>query len=99
MSSAIRWSSGSLARMKSIALRSLRRIVLACLREFLKIDSFEIGIQIVSASRMIRLNEQYLQHAGSTDVITFDYRADCSRQRIFGEIYVCVDEAIIQANR
>ena len=60
-------------RVRRINLRRLREVVLLCMRESLFVESFELGIQIVDAKEMTKLNEQYLQHRGSTDVITFDY--------------------------
>ena len=48
---------------------------------------------------MTRMNEGYLRHKGSTDVITFDY-ADANRPKcLAGEIFVCLDEALAQAPR
>jgi rRNA maturation RNase YbeY len=47
---------------------------------------------------MARLNEQYLQHEGSTDVITFNYREGKKKSApVLGEIFICVDDAIKQA--
>jgi rRNA maturation RNase YbeY len=74
--------------------------------------SFDLGLYLVGAAEMTRLNETFLRHAGSTDVITFDY-ADhttfAQPQRfkprvtrhvpLHGEIFVCLDEARIQARR
>lgn len=34
---------------------------------------FTLGIHLVAPPEMTRLNEHFLHHAGSTDVITFDY--------------------------
>jgi rRNA maturation RNase YbeY len=66
---------------------------------------------------MTRLNETFLRHAGSTDVIAFDYAEDAvgqasspssrtrtgkmsdPRRPLHGEIFVCMDEAILQARR
>ena len=51
---------------------------------------------------MTRLNEKFLQHAGSTDVITFDYSepgGPKSKPSLHGEIFVCVDESVIQARK
>lgn len=59
---------------------------------------FRIGIVLVGAREMARLNEAYLRHAGSTDVIAFGYAADRSRA-LHGEVFICVDEAILQARR
>jgi probable rRNA maturation factor len=53
--------------------RQLRRITLALLKERLGPGGFELGIRLVGATEMTRLNETFLRHAGSTDVITFDH--------------------------
>jgi rRNA maturation RNase YbeY len=51
------------------------------------------------AEEMTRLNETFLHHRGVTDVITFDYAEGLTRGSIQGEIFVCLDEARIQARR
>jgi probable rRNA maturation factor len=92
----------NLQRSRPINLRLLRRIILRCVRELLNVESFDLGIQIVNAAEISRVNEQFLQHAGPTDVITFDYRevsAARSEVSISGDLYVCIDEAIRQAKR
>ena len=79
----------------------------------LKIEKAELGIHLVAAPEMTRLNETFLRHAGPTDVITFDYtetgRAGSplptdgahgvTRPTIHGEIFICVDEAVLQARK
>jgi rRNA maturation RNase YbeY len=52
----------------------------------------EIGIIFLSETDMTELNQSYLKHDGSTDVITFDYRDD-DDEPLIGEIYVCLDVA------
>ena len=79
-------------------MRLLRRMVLSCLQELLQLE-FELGVKIVSSPEMARINERYLQHAGSTDVITFNYLEAAQKKRIHGDIYACIDEAIDQAKR
>jgi probable rRNA maturation factor len=59
-------------RTKKINVRLLKQIVSALFEE-LKIESGELGINLVSAKEMARVNWQFLQHEGSTDVITFNY--------------------------
>jgi probable rRNA maturation factor len=86
-------------RARKISLRYLRKIVLNCLEELLHVKEFELGIKIVAAGEITRVNERYLQHAGATDVITFDYREAPSKGSIHGDIFVCIDEAIEQAKR
>lgn len=53
-------------------LRLLRRIIKALLVN-LKIERAELGIYFVTALEMARLNETFLKHQGSTDVLAFDY--------------------------
>ena len=60
---------------RSVDLRLLRRIVQALLQETWREGSFDLGIYLVAAPEMTRLNEAFLRHKGSTDVITFDYSA------------------------
>jgi probable rRNA maturation factor len=99
-------------RAKKINLRLLKQIVNALLAE-LELEKAEIGICLAGAPEMTRLNETFLRHAGSTDVITFDYHIEggagsplpaagahgVSRPTIQGEIFVCMDEAVLQARK
>jgi len=104
-------------RVRKINLRLLKKIVNALLAE-LEIKKAEIGICLVAAPEMTRLNETFLKHKGSTDVIAFDYQdsvgqaSSLSHSKIRkvrdrqdvcpalqGEIFVCVDEAVLQARK
>jgi probable rRNA maturation factor len=58
---------------RRVDLRMLRRIAETVLRDHLEIESYELGIHLIGVSEMSRLSEQFLQHEGSTDVITFDH--------------------------
>jgi probable rRNA maturation factor len=88
-------------RTKKINLRLLKQIMQALLVE-LKIAEAELGINLVAAREMILINETFLKHKGSTDVITFDYDNDAhgvTRPTLHGELFVCVDEAVSQAKK
>ena len=61
-------------RTRKINTRWLKQIVSALLSE-LKLEGAELGVQLVGAAEMARVNRQFLGHAGSTDVITFDHRS------------------------
>lgn len=50
-----------------------RAIVMTLLREHLRLEQFNLGIQLLGSGPMARLNEQYVHHSGPTDVITFGY--------------------------
>lgn len=55
----------------------------------------DLGIEFVGPKRMAQLNMQFLQHEGSTDVITFDHGS--SPSRLHGDIAICVADAVSQA--
>jgi probable rRNA maturation factor len=103
-------------RTKKINLRLLKQITQALLVE-LKIENAELGIHLVATREMTLVNKTFLKHAGSTDVITFDYGENLGRASglpneplewemdrleacptLSGELFVCVDEAVSQAN-
>ena len=99
-------------RARKINARLLKEIAEALLAD-LKIGGAELGINLVAAREMTLINETFLKHEGSTDVITFDYglgvppsggaalkkrnRLKPELQALHGEIFVCVDEAVSQA--
>ena len=101
-------------RVCQVDLRRLRRIVAAAIAALpaepklnrpaglsaSAAQACELGICLVAAREMSRINETYLRHRGSTDVLTFDYSADpATGGWLGGEIFVCVDEAISQGRR
>jgi probable rRNA maturation factor len=57
---------------RKINLPLLKQITTALLKE-LEIEKAEIGICLIGAAEMTRLNETFLKHQGSTDVMAFDY--------------------------
>jgi probable rRNA maturation factor len=87
-------------RKKKINARVLKLILGELLAE-LKITEVELGINLVAAREMALVNETFLKHSGSTDVITFDHREKTRRRgqatAIHGELFICVDDAIKQA--
>jgi probable rRNA maturation factor len=104
-------------RVRKINLRLLKKIANVLLAE-LEIQKAEIGICLAAAPEMTRLNETFLKHKGSTDVIAFDYgfgvppsggkfskksaranRLKPELRTLDGEIFICVDEAVLQARK
>jgi probable rRNA maturation factor len=94
-------------RTKKINLRLLRQITAALFAE-LKITEVELGITLVGAGEMTRVNWQFLRHSGSTDVITFDYSdpnpagqppSAGATPALYGELFICLDTAISQAKQ
>jgi rRNA maturation RNase YbeY len=48
-------------------------MTLALLRKTWPDGGFDLAVYVVAEAEMTRLNETFLRHKGSTDVITFDY--------------------------
>jgi probable rRNA maturation factor len=83
-------------RTKQINTRLLKQIV-ADLAVELDLEGVELGIALVGAKEMARVNWDFLQHEGSTDVITFDHSEKPTQKSVHGELFICVDDAIVQA--
>jgi probable rRNA maturation factor len=90
-------------RRRKINTQLLKQIANALLAE-LKVENAEIGIILVGAREMTLVNETFLHHEGSTDVITFDHLQLESpgkkpEMKIHGEMFICLDDAITQAKQ
>ena len=84
---------------RPVDLRLLRRIALRLLAQHFRPATYELGVFLVGAREMARINERFLRHAGSTDVITLDYGDAGQPENLCGDIFICVDEAVVQARR
>jgi rRNA maturation RNase YbeY len=62
----------------------------------MKIESAQVGFHFVTPKEMARVHEQFMNIAGSTDVITFDHGSQ-PPHFIHGEIYISIADAIQQA--
>jgi len=54
-------------------LRFFRQVSRGLLDDLLKLPAYDLEVSLLPDLAMARLNEQFVHHAGSTDVITFDY--------------------------
>ena len=75
----------------------LRTILSNLLEDELDHPEYEIGVLLVARPEMAKINETYLHHKGSTDVITFDYGDPVLLNWLVGDIFICVQEAVNQA--
>ena len=82
-----------------IILGPLRRIARVLVQDILDRHAYELGIILVSANEITRLNQTFLRHQGATDVIAFDYALYPAGDVLRGEIFLCVEEASRQARR
>jgi probable rRNA maturation factor len=89
-------------RTRKLDVRFFRKAAVSVLGERPQITAVDLGVFFVDAKEMAAINEQHLNHSGSTDVITFDYGSASLTHfdgLLHGEIFVCVDEAILQARQ
>ena len=84
-------------RRRLIDARFLKAMLGEALAHELDVNAYEVCVHLVGATEMTRLNETFLQHAGSTDVITFNHREIPNETELHGELFVCVDEAMARA--
>ena len=87
-------------RAQGINIKFLREVTRALIEEELKLRSYELGVLFVAPAKMAEINWEFLQHEGSTDVITFDYREGYEERAeldLAGEIYISVADAQKQA--
>ena len=89
-------------RTRALRIETLRRVTAFLISDLLGLQSWNLAIHFVSARSMERINKQFLDHEGSTDVITFDLRegygeAGFDRWDLAGEIFISVEDAIKQA--
>jgi len=76
-------------------LRLFRRMVRYALEHHFESETYELCFHLVESKEMARLNEQFLQHVGPTDVITFDHGE--AQPGLRGEIFICPEIASAQA--
>lgn len=98
-------------RARRVNLPLLRQLTLALLRDGCGIQHYELGLHLVSATKMARLNQRHLNHSGSTDVITFDWKSPQAGgaatgevdprepNRLHGDIFISLDDALKHARR
>jgi probable rRNA maturation factor len=82
--------------LNAVFIRRLARLILQ--REGIR--AYELGLVFVEPAEMAYINENFLNHTGSTDVITFDYSAEVpcpSDTHVAGEIVVSISDAIEQS--
>ena len=82
-------------KLRRVNLRLLRTIADRALEWSSTSGSVDLGIYLVAEPEITRLNETFLKHAGSTDVISFNYSE--RESELIGEIFICVCEAIRQS--
>lgn len=78
--------------------RLLSEITRFLLDHELRLESAMLGVHLIGARRMATLNWRWLQHVGSTDILTFDHRSAAS-EPMHGELFISVDDAVRQARQ
>jgi rRNA maturation RNase YbeY len=88
-------------RQRAVALERtlLRRLARGLLEECLGLREYALGVHFIDAGEMARLNQTFLDHEGSTDVITFNHQENPRSEQLFGEIFISMDDALVHARR
>jgi probable rRNA maturation factor len=86
-------------RGRKLDTRLLRVITRWLLSDALQVQTYRLAVYVVAPDEMTHLNETFLKHKGSTDVLTFDYSENAEATSLLGEIFVCAEEAVIQSAR
>ena len=91
---------GNRQRTAKVNTRALRLLVQSALAQLPVKPSCDLAFSLVADAEMARINEKYMRHHGSTDVITLDYAFDAAEPRSpCGEVFICIDVALAQARR
>ncbi|HVV74139.1 MAG TPA: rRNA maturation RNase YbeY [Verrucomicrobiae bacterium] len=83
---------------RAVALRPFKHILEHLLRDLLHKEFRELAFYLVDTPEITRINEAFLRHKGSTDVITFDYSGPGGKV-LEGEIFICLAEALVQSRK
>lgn len=77
----------------------LHQIATNAIESDLQLESYSLAVQIVSPKKMAEVNWDFLQHEGSTDVITFDYHDYPEHETLdlAGELFISFEDAIKQS--
>ncbi len=92
-------------RTRAVSLPLLRRLIRHLLTRHLQFEAFELCFHFIARTEMACLNQTFLQHSGSTDVITFDHsdfpgpQTSNPKPKIHGEIFISLDDAVAQAGQ
>lgn len=79
-------------KTRAVDTRFLRRAAVFLLRDLIDLKDYELAVHLVDPVEMTRINETFLGHKGSTDVITFD-NSDDGVEALSGELFISVADA------
>jgi probable rRNA maturation factor len=86
---------------RPINLRAFRKLAELLLDDLLDLPGYDLAVHVLEANKMAEMNSHFLNHDGSTDVMTFDYREGYpelgSMAVLHGEIFISVEDAVQQA--
>jgi len=86
-------------RTHRVNLPQLRRIARTLLLELHPQTEFDLAIHLLGAAEMTRLNETFLHHQGSTDVITFDYASASPLSSSSSSSKTCAHQIPVRAQK
>lgn len=86
-------------RARAVDRRRLGLMTRCLVKELLAQERFHLAVHLIDSAEMARLNETFLGHEGSTDVIAFNHLEDSSSAALCGEIFISVPDAVDYARK
>jgi len=83
-------------RTRRLDVDRLRVLTEGLLGRELGLSAASLGIHMIGAKAMASMNWRWLRHRGSTDILTFDHRAD-PVEAMHGELFISLDDAVAQS--
>jgi probable rRNA maturation factor len=90
-------------KVRNIRKAEFSRIAHFLLDDLLDLPGYDLAVHFLNAKTMAKANWDFLQHKGSTDVITFDYREGYNELQanggggLKGEIFISIEDALSQS--
>src|SRR5665647_318189 len=89
--------SSTVRRMPLSAARTRELVELTMSAE--KVRDAMVSVSFVGTRAISKLNRDYLDHSGPTDVISFGMKRDNAGSAVVGDIYICQEVAARNAKR
>jgi probable rRNA maturation factor len=89
-------------KLRNIRKADFSRIARFLLDDLLDLPGYDLAIHFLDGKTMAKANWDFLQHKGSTDVITFNYREGYNELQVNdgglqGEIFISIEDALAQS--
>jgi len=81
---------------RPVGLRLLKQVTLRVVEDAMGVEDYSICVHLIGADEISQLNHQFLNHQGSTDILTFDHDG---AGFLYAELFISLDDVKAQAAR